>query len=290
MFTFGVNSMNAQYQSLFGSNNASWNIVKGNLWGSGTDSLYTVSDTVINGKTYKKIAYQDITETPSFPLVGFLREDSTQGKAWFFNSADTTEYLIMDLSLNWGDTFYMGGSWNSIPGYFPVDSIWTSLGRKHVRVDHYIPWFNNGVSDKLIFIEGVSTNIGIAYQTFDIMNFPFLLCSHKDGLPIYQNDDSVLNGACVYTTVGINEELNVSNIKLYPNPSSNHLMIENLGQQKSKVVIELRTIDGKIAITQKASSFEKIMVNTTELPAGIYFVMVKDAEQTLTTQKWVKME
>lgn len=102
-----LNSAKAQYQSIFGSSQTSWNIIKGNFWGTGTDSLVTVSDTIINSYTYKKILYYDISSgtTQIESIVGYLREDSIQGKAWFFNTEDIAEQLIMDLNLNLGDTF-----------------------------------------------------------------------------------------------------------------------------------------------------------------------------------------
>ena len=287
---FSASSINAQYQSLFGSNNTSWNIIKGNLWGTGTDSLFTASDTVINSITYKKVFSYDLTNIPPYILstIGFLREDSVQGKAWFFSSEDPVEHLIMDLNLNLGDTFYVEGTWNSTGGYHPVDSIWMYAGKKHVRVDQYIPRFHNGVSEKLIFIEGVSTNIGIGYQTSHIDNFPYLLCSYKDGFPIYQNNDSVLNGICIYTTVGIEEKHNFVGFNLYPNPSSDHLTIENKGSKKNDLIIEIRDFTGKLALVKSLSSFEKVTINTNAISSGIYFISIKSEEEIITTQKWVK--
>lgn len=106
-----------------------------------------------------------------------------------------------------------------------------------------------------------------------------------------QIDTSFTANACdLLWITAVPEMENNASFKLYPNPSSNNLVVVNLGQQKSAVVIELRTIDGKLALTQKASNFEKVIVNTAEIPAGIYFVTVKDNAKTITTQKWVKME
>ena len=43
------------YQSIFGESSTSWKIPFCNLDMTGTDSLYINSDTVIDGKTYKKV-------------------------------------------------------------------------------------------------------------------------------------------------------------------------------------------------------------------------------------------
>jgi hypothetical protein len=57
-----------QYQSIFGASETSWNQLKGNLGGSGTDSLAVGFDTTINGKLYKNVKYFDITAYPAQPL------------------------------------------------------------------------------------------------------------------------------------------------------------------------------------------------------------------------------
>jgi len=95
----------------------------------------------------------------------------------------------------------------------------------------------------------------------------------------------------VYVTpLSVEEEGLNQNMKLYPNPSTNNLIIENLGENKADVVIEVRGIDGKLTLMQKVNNFEKVIVNTAELPAGVYFVAVKEKNKTLTTKKWIKVE
>ena len=95
----------------------------------------------------------------------------------------------------------------------------------------------------------------------------------------------------VYVTpLSVEEEGLNQNMKLYPNPSTNNLIIENLGENKADVVIEVRGIDGKLTLMQKVNNFEKVIVNTAELPAGVYFVAVKEKNKTHITKKWVKVE
>ena len=92
------------------------------------------------------------------------------------------------------------------------------------------------------------------------------------------------------TPLSVEEEGLNQNMKLYPNPSTNNLIIENLGENKADVVIEVRGIDGKLTLTQKVNNFEKVIVNTAELPAGVYFVAVKEKNKTHITKKWIKVE
>jgi len=92
----------------------------------------------------------------------------------------------------------------------------------------------------------------------------------------------------ILTTV-LENEFN-KNIKFYPNPSSNNLIIENLGQQKSNVVIEIRSITGKLALLKNVGLVDKVTINTSQLPAGVYVVTVKDEQHVIVTKKWVKSE
>jgi len=98
-----------------------------------------------------------------------------------------------------------------------------------------------------------------------------------------------------YSTVYVNplsvdeNELNKS-IKFYPNPSSNHLIIENLRKQKSNVVIEIRSITGKFALLKNVGLVDRVTINTSQLPTGVYVVTVKDEQHVIVTKKWVKSE
>ena len=159
-----ANTINAQYQSLFGNTNTSWNLTRSNLGWAITDSIITTTDTIINGKTYQQITSYDLPSM-QFPSnhKGFLREDVVQGKAWFFSSTDTTERLIMDLSLNVGDSFRIVHSWSGLDDFFLVDSVWVSGAKKHVRLDYYEGFGHSG-EESLTFIEGVGTTKGIGYH------------------------------------------------------------------------------------------------------------------------------
>lgn len=81
-----------------------------------------------------------------------------------------------------------------------------------------------------------------------------------------------------------------NNLRVYPNPSSNILIIENLGQQKDDLFLEIRSATGKFVLAQKVTGFEKTTVNTSQIPVGIYFVVIKDKSKTISAQKWVKIE
>jgi len=126
--------------------------------------------------------------------------------------------------------------------------------------------------------------------------FPRAVIIPEAGGPIrcysdVQVDTSFQSVACDFVLpTSISENLDNSSIKLYPNPSSNHLIIERLGQSISNVLIEIRSVKGKLAFEQKVVGFEKATINTAQIPAGVYVVVVKAKTKIIATQKWVKVE
>jgi hypothetical protein len=275
-----------QYQSIFGASETSWNQLKGNLGGSGTDSLAVGFDTTINGKLYKNVKYYDITAYPAQPLTtmeGFIREDILTGRVWYFTSMDTAEALIMDLSLTVGDSFFVGGVWNSNVGYHFVDSVWINAGKKYIRVDVEInPNTGGNNSEKLTFIEGIGTNIGIGYQDmYYIHNFPYLLCSFKDGGTVYQNTHPAFLGICRYSTVGLpNTVASSEGIMIYPIPTDNYFQLSFSNHNLQVDRLELLSINGK-----NVRSFEKneTTLNIEGISPGIYFLSV-------STNKGIRIE
>lgn len=97
------------------------------------------------------------------------------------------------------------------------------------------------------------------------------------------------NGTILKTTTGGMATRDVSpkdNIKIYPNPSKNVLVIDALSQQKIDKLIVTNT-SGKIIYQQKNCN-SKTEINTTTFPTGIYFVSVEENGKTLKAEKIIK--
>ena len=74
------------------------------------------------------------------------------------------------------------------------------------------------------------------------------------------------------STLGINDNsFEGKQIKIYPNPTADYLEISNL---KTNTNYSVYSVDGKLALTGKTISGEKI--NISKLNAGIYFLNLKD--------------
>jgi hypothetical protein len=155
-------------------------------------------------------------------LLGYFREDSTAGKAWFWAIDDTSEYLIMDLSLNIGDIFLVKMYSDSL---VTVSSIDVVNNRKELTLNYN---YGGGfIAENLKFIEGVGPNAAMFYQVEDkdqAFNnqylFGYLVCKmYHDTIRVYAWD--TVNFECG-SFVGIQEMSQPENltIEVFPNPTN----------------------------------------------------------------------
>ena len=153
---------------------------------------------------------------------GFAREDVTTGKAWFMSAIetmsglDTVEYLIMDLSLNVGDTFLIYQPWNEVITSI-IDSVYYISGVKHVQTNYHF-W---GSDEPLTFIEGVGTNYSLGYMHDSFNMCRCLISINKDLDEVYSNTN------CFPPMVGNEHLIEDVGISIFPNPASNYLIVKS---------------------------------------------------------------
>jgi hypothetical protein len=189
-------------KSIFGDSATTWDIIIAGYCDAVCKSQFNATgDTIVDGKKYTVIPFYD----------GFVREDTTSGKVWFYNKIYAQEYLVMDLNLNLNEAFTIY-SYNNTPSTIFVDSIYYINGLKHVRLNHLIRMC--ALEEKLTFIEGSGPNAAFHYQRSDIASY--MLCHFKDGVKVAGN--IIFNNDCDICDVGINE-YHQNNIYLFPNPS-----------------------------------------------------------------------
>lgn len=211
------------YRSIFGNQTTQWNVFTDNL-SSWTCFLSTTNDTIINSKTFKKIGYSGcfINGIHGNDEI-YLREDTLTGKAWVYDLYHNDERMIMDLSLNLGDTFNIYPNSPYYDTIIMVDSVYFENNLKKIRLNVYTSFSNN---EKLTFIEGIGTNVGIDYQVnsyfFEYMGSIHLLCSYKDNLLEFFN---TLFDTCSINYVGYKELCSVNYIDISPNPTTNFINI-----------------------------------------------------------------
>src|SRR5690606_37151798 len=185
---------------------------------------------------------------------GYVREDSSIGKAWFIKQGDTIENLIYDLSLIKGDTFKFHDTSSYI---YEVDSVFHKNSRKKLKLtllnkEYLLCNFNTSTHesyDSLLFIEGIGSSRGFDNRrnicAFDnlISDSEYLLCASQNGQKIYWHqlgvfDSHFLN--CDFrvnygTSLHENSKLELD-IKIYPNPSQCYVRISTLYNESFELI------------------------------------------------------
>jgi hypothetical protein len=252
------------YLSLFGDSTTKWEIILNGACDDVCGQTFTSSnDTIINSKTYKKIA----------GLPGFVREDTLQGKAWCFDNYYNEEYLIMDLGLNQGDNFIFYDYMNEeLP--ITIDSVYYINNRKHLQLNAEIWMCMYG--GKVTFIEGSGTTAGLSYQRnlYGPSLSSYMLCHQKDGIKVTGNN--VFNDSCNICLTGMNEtEFISANIIVYPNPANGNLTIEVKDILSSNFNLKIYDLLGRNIYFQNSET-AITTINVSNLSDGIYDLVIEN--------------
>lgn len=250
----------AQYASIFGNESTSWNSFQEIADGFDTDSLFIVKDTTINALEYKAI--NNLHGEP-----WFLRESTDKSKVYLYSpNLSESEFLVLDLTLQKSDTFFIGVDKSDT---LVVDSVFTIDGRKHIRFNYVIEFA--GGSENFEFIEEVGSNFGLFYQGIDsyyIGQRHYLLCAYKNGILDYSNN--AFNGQCNVTWTGIKSNESNRKLKVFPNPSKGQLTIDVEDINANFMDIYIYNSNGLLIQTIKKSS-RPVNIGMDNFPSGLYF-------------------
>jgi len=302
-----VQMANAQpYQSIFGDNTTQFNVfvpclsVKSmcdgyddELGGGYTKhiSFNQENDTIINGQTYK------IGNIPGSGVIFFdayVREDMLTGKIYSYFPRCNKEYLVCDLSLHVGDTFYFNKCTYSdtIPdGYMIADSVTYFEGKKIIYFKDIIqmnPYLWIPFSDKIFFME----SIGSTFVFFDSSDgcgegFNLLLCAYKNNDLVYIRNPESSYG-CDYNCMGSNiNEYSKNNLHAYPNPAYSTFQIKGIDDFQNYTV-SIYNMYGQL-IMQKQIVNENDIIHIENLSKGVYIVNLSSKNNVVTTSKLIKL-
>lgn len=195
-----------EYQSYFGQETTVWNTVGAYYDCPWENYLIRIAgDTVVDQQHYKKAEYSNVywrggydeQRVPEYDLL--LREERTTGRLWGRYADEDEDYLIADMSLNIGDTFYMRNGYDTI-ALIVQDTATVDSRRIIVLSDYYIYY-----GEILRFVEGIGcTDMGYLRNSFSLAG-P-LVCCHKDGERVYHNPlPGFPDDDCIIRAVGIDE-------------------------------------------------------------------------------------
>lgn len=216
---------------------------------------------------------------------GYLRQDSTNSKAWFKEN-NSDEKLIMDLNMEIGDSIFIDCEMYG-QRFSKAISIDTVDSKKVIELDYIYPRILATQTDTikyrpLKFIEGIGTNGSLMYQIddTDFHLYGFLLETvFKDSNLEYENLED-----CDFPVS--TENIEPFAIEIYPNPSSNYIEVINNGNEEIRR-INIYDISGNL-ILSKRKIFPKEQIDIQLLNQGIYVLQIDIANEIITKRIIVK--
>lgn len=219
-------------------------------------------DTLVDGVRYTKVLETRNGEgTPR--LATLLREED--GKVWKRKSA--TDILIYDFTAQVGDTLRFGDFHEF--DFFVVDSI--SIEQIGGR-DRRKFWFGleYDITGEPVAIEtwteGIGSDMGLLFSGWYYVSGGYYraLCFHQNGELLWQNE---YYGTCMIDAV---EEMDISPISLYPNPTSEVVHIEGVEAAKVQVYNSF----GQLVKTVHDAN----EIPVAALPQGVYLLRITDTD------------
>jgi hypothetical protein len=246
---------------------------------------YKIKDTLINSMNYKRLINEGYSPSNGacYSCGALLRQDSTQKKVYVLMSGQ--EYFLYNFSKNIGDTLKVC----DISGTSPivvtrtltaVDST-ILFDNKYHRRYHY---FAGSFTGAQYVIEGVGGENGLLYPYYvPLETGRSMICLTHVNSPIstiYMNPYFAQSGCTPYI-MGNRIIENADKIKIYPNPTSEKLFIEN----HANYDLVMRDVLGK-DITIKVSS--KNCYDLSNLNKGIYFLNIYEGKKLISVEKIIK--
>ncbi len=268
------------------------------------DYQYTMpGDTLVGGVTYHKLnstgtiyydpnpAYPGWTSYfgcgggPSYYLhstvaifyAGAFREDVPNRKVYFIEPGSSTDTLLYNFNLAVGDTLpptYGSGYINNYVS--SVDSVLVG-GVYHKQ-------FNIGADSYPSYasiIEGVGSTFGLLGHLYP----PFEASASLNCF--WQNDTLAypVGSGCQPLSTGIKEMDFSKTVSVYPNPSEGNYQLNM--DYVNNTVVDITDVLGKTVATLKVKD-SKTLIDLTDQPQGIYFLMIRDESGHVLTKKIVK--
>ncbi|MBP7809382.1 MAG: T9SS type A sorting domain-containing protein [Bacteroidia bacterium] len=218
---------------------------------------------------------------------GFMNNDSINKKVYFVynlppNFTPAPNNLVYDFNKVVGDSMYVNPGLS--PFKFVINSIDSILfsGKYHKRfLTSSTPSIFYLANTQVTFVEGVGSSLGALTLTVNPMGEATsnLVCfaSPTQTMSISNHSVYANSSACNNITLGISNN-HLSEGGIFPNPASNHFMIENNGSNQEEITYEVYNSLGQIQLSGIATGQTKI--NTETLCSGIYFVKLSNHSQS----------
>ena len=249
--------------------------------------MYRGTDDGGNGHAFVCDAYQDTSY--------FHFNWGWSGHNDGFFTLDDQDYhwgqgAVINIMPYWGNycnsMVYTQESWSfddgSGPNYYwnDTDCEWLIQPEGAEQVKLAFEQFETEPGDKLYVYDGASEDAELI-GTYSGSNIPSDITSSGNSLLlrfVSDSDGQTLGWKVNYESVvsGVNDELAESGISLYPNPVEDQLNIEL--NSSDNAVVQIVDVMGKIHRSMIVSG-DKVSVDVSNLPAGMYIVKVQQSEK-----------
>lgn len=208
----------------------------------------------------------------SFPT--FIQIDKRNFYIW--TQTDSTKFYDEDFNYKF----------STVPLNYPL-----LTSAKLVNNDSLIEWFSRGSNRISAFNQK-------GKELFDckVCSDPILsvIKNEDDKLIFKKYGQNNLITTLIYSKNVISSTIDkspiLSNFKIYPNPFSNNLFVENLKEQNTPLSIQLISSSGQVLFSKKFTSKSIIIKDLEFIQNGLYFLRIQSSEKESEIFKIVKLK
>ena len=252
---------------------------------------FCCGDTTIGNLLYYKL-YEEKLVSPirgdhyytTSSIIGFIRNSADKTVQYIPTGGDQP-ITIYDFNIDIGDT--IKGEWYSIDDIRSfivvkvIDSVEIS-GRYHKRYSEFGTGYPGDCSP-LHLIEGIGYSNGLLGYSI-----PFVVCGetmyYLSGYSECSDQDSTCDNCNLLSLKVSNDSYQKLNI--YPNPFHGHLTIRS---DRTVTAITVYDIYGKVVYEENSLFTTNKIVQTGNLPPGLYFILVQFADRSFYSVKAMKI-
>ncbi len=274
----------------FGAIGSHWNYShehhNGN--GFGWDMIFVEGDTLVNG-TNQKILRRTYSRTEFFPQNSTVQGSQIIGTMLITDdSVFVNDRLILDFSMEEGDTldlnFDYDGNVKLVTDSITIESI-DGVDHKKWHLQKLCLLDSNIINTEYVeILEGVG-QIGNEYLLWN-MDGCLLIGGGTNSFSCYSN------GSFNYPESNICDELvdikdvDLSQLKVYPNPTNDLLFIESEEREIEKIRIYDST--GDVVFTDAAITPSDMEIDVASFSNGIYFIEISHRNKASYFKSFVK--
>ena len=276
-----------------------------------TTTFHFEGDTVINGILYNKLyANTDTTDTGN----QMLEVDEYRGA--FHQNSDHVVFIpkgefdidtLYDYRLSVGDTMAMISQlpdvecppWEDCVAIrlVSIDSIALVDGQLRKRFNFGVFEGENSLGHSHSWIEGVGSTLGLLNDPTDVLWLYYdtqsahpwrqLLCFESNGEILYVGDQ--FNGTCnrIRGRVVSNQDLEVAQFNIFPNPCSSTLIIEN-SKRNAQAYFKLMNLEGALVGSGIVNSSTETEIDMSDFQTGVYVLVIMSGGH-IYTERIVKL-